>query len=1073
MNPDSETALELATIALCEQLGYTTANCRDEWEGGSSKLDRQNKTEVVLTSQLRPALQRLNPELPPEAINQAIATLTSSRRALSLASANREIYRHLKDGIKVTYNRDNRQTSETVRLIDWRNPANNRYFLASQLTIEGDIYTKRPDLLGFVNGIPLIFIELKAHTVALKEAYTKNFTDYKKTIPQLFWYNAAVILSNGSQAKIGSITAPWEKFGEWKRIDSEGETGRIDLETVIRGVCQPEKLLDLVENFTLFAEGSGGLTKIVARNHQYLGVDRAIASIENLPQNRGRLGVFWHTQGSGKSYSMQFFAQKVLRVLPGNWTFVVVCDRGDLDDQIYKNFAQTGAVTEPEASVRATSGEHLKQLLTEDHRYILTLIQKFRTAKGQTYPKLSDRNNIIVMADEAHRSQYDIYALNMRLALPNAAFIGFTGTPLMKGNDPPKSPLKRGTLTPKSALERETFSGPPLFKGGGGGIATDEITRQVFGEYVSVYNFRQSIEDGATVPLYYENRIPQLELLNEQLNDDIAGVIDSADLDEEAEDRLAREFAREYHLVTREERLEAIAADIVSHFLNRGFAGKAMVVCIDRFTAVKMYDKVRHYWQQELEKNRREAAAAEKIKYLEETDMAVVISASPNEEETFREKGLEILPHRQRFAKQKPSLDEQFKDPENPLRIVFVCAMWMTGFDVPSCSTVYLDKPMKNHALMQTIARANRVFLDKNNGLIVDYIGVFRDLQNALAIYGAASGGGVSAGDLPVQPKTELVESLREAIAQTAAFLKEKQIDLQEIENTADTFQRIEKFDDAREAILSSETSKQDYLLLSRKVAKLYKAILPDTAASEFSKKVGIVGAIAQNIRLLEPKPDISETKGEIEKILDSSVTTLEYEIPQDTAPIDLSQLDVSALEKRFKEGRQNTETERLKNAISAKLERLLKQNKSRANFYHKFQELIDKYNLASRNTEAFFAELIEFARELNREESRALAEGLDEEKLAIFDLLIRSELELTEKDKTAIKKVAEELLSELKQEKLALDWRNRQQETAAVRVIIDKVLDENLPEVYGGEIFELKCQELYEHIYENYGEVA
>jgi len=638
------------------------------------------------------------------------------------------------------------------------------------------------------------------------------------------------------------------------------------------------------------------------------------------------------------------------------------------------------------------------------------------------------------MADEANRSQYDIYAMNMRLALPNAAFIGFTGTPLMTG---------------------------------------EEATRQVFGEYVSVYNFRQSIADGATVPLYYENRIPQLELLNEQLNDDIARVIDRANLDEEAEDRLAREFSREYHLVTREERLEAIAADIVSHFLNRGFAGKAMVVCIDRFTAVKMYDKVRRYWQQELEKQKGENAAPDKIKYLEETDMAVVMSASPNEEQIFREKGLEILPHRQRLAKEKPSLDEQFKDPESPLRIVFVCAMWMTGFDVPSCSTVYLDKPMKNHALMQTIARANRVFKDKNNGLIVDYIGVFRNLQNALAIYGAASGGGVSAGDLPVQPKTELVEGLREAIAQTTDFLKDKQIDLEEIENTAAAYQRIEKFNDAVEAILSSETSKKDYLLLSRKVAKLYKAILPDTAAGEFSRKVGIIGAIAKHIRQLEPKPDISETKGKIEEILDLSVDTLEYEIPEDTAPIDLSQLDVSALEKRFKQGRQNTETERLKNAISAQLERLLKQNKNRVNFYHKFQELIDKYNVASRNTEAFFAELIEFARELNREESRALAEGLDEEKLAIFDLLLQPGLELTEKDKTAIKKVAEELLWELKQEKLALDWRNRQQERAAVQVIIERVLDENLPAVYGGEIFKLKCKELYQHIYENYGEVA
>ncbi|HAG80096.1 MAG TPA: DEAD/DEAH box helicase, partial [Cyanobacteria bacterium UBA12227] len=641
------------------------------------------------------------------------------------------------------------------------------------------MYTRRTDLIGFVNGIPLLFIELKASNQRVEFAYQNNFTDYKQTIPQLFWYNGIVILSNGSISKIGSLTATWEYFSDWKKINDKGETGIISLETIIRGTCDKTKLLDILENFTLFSEEQGGLIKLVAKNHQYLGVNCAIEAVQTIRENQGKLGVFWHTQGSGKSFSMQFFSQKVHRTVEGNWTFVIITDRDDLDDQIYKNFAKTGAVTEPENKVRANSGEHLKQLLTEDHRYIFTLIQKFRTKKGEKYPKLSDRNDIIVIADEAHRSQYDTYAANMRTALPNAGFIGFTGTPLLVG---------------------------------------EEATRREFGDYISIYNFRQSVEDGATVPLFYENRIPQLELTNSELNEEIANAIESADLDETQENKLEREFAREYHLITGEERLDEIAKDIVTHFLGRGYQGKAMVVSIDRFTAVKMYDKVQHYWQQQLTQLQNQLTTASereqltaRIQYLEETNMAVIISSSQNEEEAFNKKGLTIKPHRHRLTKEKPGLDEKFKDSNNPLRIVFVCAMWMTGFDAPSCSTIYLDKPMRNHTLMQTIARANRVFGEKVNGLIVDYIGVFRDLQKALAIYGSASGGGVEEGDTPVQSKTKLVEELRNAIAQTLQFCTERGINFDQIQTTTQAFQRTQLWNDAVEAILVNDDSKQRY----------------------------------------------------------------------------------------------------------------------------------------------------------------------------------------------------------------------------------------------------------------------
>jgi len=470
-HPDSEEALENATIELFSQLHWETANCYHENFGTNSTLGRETKGEVVLIPKLRTALHKLNPDIPTEAIQLAIEELTRDRSTLSLANANSQIYQLLKDGAKVTFkNDDGEDQTETVKVIDWNKPENNNFFLASQFWVTGEIYTRRADLVGFVNGLPLVFIELKAHHKRLELAYKNNLTDYKQTIPQLFWYNAFIILSNGTKSRIGSLTAKWDHFCEWKKINSEGEEGIVSLDTIIRSTCEKTKLLDIVENFIFFYLAKGTLVKIIAKNHQYLGVNQAVTAVQQIKSNQGKLGVFWHTQGSGKSYSMVFFSQKVLRKLYGNWTFVIITDREDLDEQIYKNFAYAGAVTEIEKNVRASNGEHLKKLLNEDHRYIFTMIQKFRIEKGGTYPLISPRSDIIVIADEAHRSQYDTFALNMRNALPNAAFIGFTGTPLMIG---------------------------------------EQETKKTFGDYISIYNFKQSIEDGATVPLYYENRIPE------------------------------------------------------------------------------------------------------------------------------------------------------------------------------------------------------------------------------------------------------------------------------------------------------------------------------------------------------------------------------------------------------------------------------------------------------------------------------------------------------------------------------------------------------------------------------------
>ena len=1042
--------IEQPAIVLFEELGYTHLNCFNEWSKGPSTLGRETASDVILVPRLREALRKLNPDVSNDAIQVAIDELAKDRSAMSLVQANREIYKLLKEGVEATVqNDDGEEVVEDVDIIDWNNPKNNDLFLASQFWVTGNIYKRRADLIGFVNGLPLLFVELKKSHGKLEHAYKHNLRDYKNTIPQLFWFNGLIVLSNGSQAKVGSVTAGWEHFSDWKRINSEGEQGIISLETVIRGTCEPSRFLDLVENFTVFDDGKGGLVKITAKNHQYLGVNNAIAALHQIKSNQGRLGVFWHTQGSGKSFSMVFFAQKVLRTIPGNWTFVVITDRDELDGQIYRNFRNTGAVTE---ECQAESGEHLKQLLSEDHRYIFTLIQKFGTKQGAKYPKISDRSDIIVMTDEAHRSQYDTLALNMRTALPKAAFIGFTGTPLMAG---------------------------------------EERTKEVFGDYVSIYNFRQSIEDGATVPLYYENRIPELQLANEHFKEDLDALIEAAELDEEQQKKLEREFAREYHLITRDDRLEKVAEDLVAHFMGREAGGKGMVICIDKLTAVRMYEKVRKHWAAYLADLKAELSVADdlkrpelekRIQFMESTDMAVVVSQQQNEVEYFKEKGFDIAPHRQRMVKE--DLEKKFKDADDPFRLVFVCAMWLTGFDAPCVSTIYLDKPMRNHTLMQTIARANRVFGEKNNGLIVDYVGVFRDLQRALSIYGSSSGGGVEPGETPIQQKQELVAALRTAVAEAVAFCTERGVSLDPILK-ASGFQRVAFLDDAAanlvdktvqaavddsvEKIILNEDLKKRYLSLAGQVHRLYKAILPDLRANEFAPVKTCLTVLAEKIRTFTEEADIEDLMDQVEQLLDESISTKGYVIhaTEESPLIDLSQIDFEALKEHFSKGRKRTEAERLKGAVSKKLKRMVQLNKTRADLLEKFKKLIEEYN-RGLDIDSFFAKLVAFAKELNEEDKRGVAEQLSDEELAIFDILTKPEIEMTAADKKAVKSVARHLLQTLKQAKLVLDWRKKLRARADVYSTVKTTLDE-LPRVFTPELYQQKCDLVYQHVYDSY----
>ncbi|WP_338797537.1 type I restriction endonuclease subunit R [Pseudomonas monteilii] len=1035
-----DTLVEQPAIALFESLGWETGNLYAEWTGSSSSEGRQTQQDVVLEGRLRAALCKLNPDLPRDAIDLVVEELVRDRSKLLPVNANQEVYRRLKDGVPVPVTDEHgHNTLKVAKVIDWGKVEENDFFLASQFWVKGDYHTRRTDLLGFVNGIPLLFVELKATHKTLKAAYDDNLTDYRTVIPQLFTYNGALMLSNGSQTVVGSTFSPWEHLFEWKRINDEGEKGVVSLETAIRGIGEPSRLLDIVENFTVFEDVAGGVIKKIAKNHQYLGVNKAIAEVwrtKDRPKDQaGRLGVFWHTQGSGKSLSMVFFAQKILRKIPGNWTFVIVTDRNELDEQIYKTFAATGAVGEVEA--HATSGAHLKQLLSEDHRYVFTLIQKFGTKKGEVYPQLSDRQDIIVITDEAHRSQYDTLAMNMRTALPNAAFLGFTGTPLMAG---------------------------------------EEKTKEVFGDYISVYDFGQSIADGATVPLYYENRIPEMQLINDNLNEDMAALLEEAELDEEQERKVEQVFAREYHLITREDRLEAIAKDLVNHFVGRGYQGKAMLVCIDKATAVRMYNKVQDHWKTYLAELKAQLAKApkeqqeelqHKIQVMTSTDMAVVVSQGQNEVKELADKGLDIIPHRKRMNEE--NLGEKFKDSKDPLRLVFVCAMWITGFDVPSCSTIYLDKPMKNHTLMQTIARANRKYPGKEAGLIVDYVGVFRKLQEALAIYGGASSGEGGEGE-PIKNKAELVEYLKHLLARGISFLSEHGVNAQAIKD-AQGFEKVAKLDDAVEQLIANEETKNSFMSQARIVSRVYRAILPDPDANELAPDAVLISVIAQKIKALAPPVDISEVMQQVEELLDRSIAPVPYIIKEDDdQPLhDLSQIDFEKLKEKFNQGRKRTEAEKLRALLSMKLETMLTENPTRKDFMEKFQKLIDAYNSGSLNIEVFFKELVDLTADLQVEDQRAIRENLSEEELALFDILTRPVPELAEKEKAQVKKVCKELLETLKAEKLVLDWRKKDRARSDVRRTLEIVFDRGLPESYDEGIYNEKCELAFHHIFTSY----
>lgn len=1065
----SEDDIEQALIQRLQHLcGFDALNCLtaqpDDLNDGSGRGD---KREVILTDRLRAAIERLNPQAPAQAVDQAMGQLLMSRAAMSLVAANREMDGLIRDGVPVTYKPESgpqagQTVTERLKVIDFDQPdpkaGRNAYLVVSQLWVRGEFGYRRPDVLLYVNGLPLVFIELKNSNVKLRAAFDDNLTNYKAEIPQLLVANAFCVFSNGIETKVGSVTADWEHFFAWLRVDDEKEAldrkaiadQGLSVERAVLGLLTPARLLDYVENFCVFYRET---QKIIAQNHQFIGVNNAFAQFVRRHEVRGKLGVFWHTQGSGKSFSMVFYTRKIFRKLAGNFSFLVVTDRDDLDGQIYRNFLHTGVIG-PKDDVRPRDSAQLREMLGKNKRVVFTLIQKFRYTKGKDYPLLSDRNDIVVIVDEAHRTQYAGLAENMRAGLPNAAYLAFTGTPL---------------------------------------LGKERKTNAWFGDYVSEYNFQQSVEDGATVPLFYEKRVPEVLIQNDDLSQEFADIIEDENLDDAAQQALEKRFAQEMAVIKVDDRLETIARDIVYHFPRRGYLGKGIVISVDKFTAVTMYDKVQALWKTEIKqltgiiKNTPNDIERERLKrirdWMRSVEMAVVVSEEAGEEDKFAKLGLNIKPHRERMNrldKHGHDIEYNFKDPDDPLQLVFVCAMWLTGFDAPTVSTLYLDKPMQGHTLMQTIARANRVSsheingVAKLNGEIVDYYNVFRRMKRALKDYAAGQG---DDEEMPVRDKQALVDLLDVAIAEGLAFCNARDVSLSAALDRGDVFEKLGQFNAFADALLATDESRKTFNVYQNTISALYEACKPEILGQGKGRMVSAFEYLRGIMDSIVGQADVDEAALRLAALLDESVVVdnaeafkakefqAEYQIVQRGKSWDLSKVDVDKLREEFKQTQfKHIAIADLRAFLEKKLADMLAQNATRVDFVQRLQRVIDAYNSGATATENYYDELTAFAEELKDEAERHVREGLTEDELELFDLLKKDAM--TQDETQRVKLSAKRLLQRLVEEHpklLVQDWFKDRQSMQQVRSEIERVLDEALPESYDRATFKQKCDNVFD----------
>jgi len=1010
-----ESEVEEAALNLLFELGWSRAQGADISFGGLF-AERQDYRQVVLERRLREALERLNPDLPPEAIQDAFRKLMQPGGA-TLEHRNRSFHRMLVDGVTVEYRRDDGSIAGAqARVIDFDGPQNNDWLAVNQLTVVENRNSRRPDIVLYVNGLPLAIIELKNPSdeqATLRSAFQQLQT-YKDEIPSLFTYNEALVIADGPDARIGTLTSDWDRFMVWRTISG----GTISppqisqLEVLLKGVFFPARFLQLIRDFILFEdEGGGKLSKKMAAYHQFHAVNEAVRQTlraaalqargqeqedEGLTSPTGetrktgdrRVGVVWHTQGSGKSLTMVFYAGRIIRhPHMENPTIIVLTDRNDLDGQLYGVFSRCREHLGQDP-IQAESRAHLQELLQkqESGGIIFTTIQKFfPETKGNQYPVLSTRRNILVIADEAHRSQYDFidgFARHMRDALPNASFIAFTGTPIE---------------------------------------LVDRNTRAVFGDYIDIYDIQQAVDDGATVPIYYESRLAKLNLPEEmkpKIDEEFEEVTEGEEV--ERKERLKSKWARLEALVGSEARLRLIAKDIVEHFEKRleAIDGKAMIVCMSRRICVELYNeiiKLRPDWHSDDD---------------DKGVIKVVMTGSASDPSEWQ-------PHI-RNKERREFLRKRFRDPNDPFKIAIVRDMWLTGFDCPSLHTMYLDKPMSGHGLMQAIARVNRVFRDKPGGLVVDYLGLANELKSALATYTRSGGRGQAA------------ISQEEAVA----IMKEKYEICCDLFSgfdwsawkTGDPAQRLALLPAAQEHILAQPNGKERLFDAVTQLSRAFALAVPHDEALAIRDDVAFFQAVRASLAkraAAEERPE-EDLDHAIRQIISEAV------VPEGVVDIfaaaGLKKPDISVLSDEFLEEvrqmpQKNLAVEVLRRLLEGEIKSRRRKNVVRArSFAQLLEEAIRRYQNRMVEVSQIIEELIALAHEMREADRRGEDLGLSEEELAFYDALETNDSAVKVLGEPTLASIAREL-TETVRHNVTIDWTERESVRAHLRVMVKRVL--------------------------------
>jgi len=989
----TESVIEQATLAWLESIEYPVVFGLDIAPDGAFS-ERENYEQVALINRLQQSLITLNPKVPTDAIEEALRKLTKLDSP-SLITNNHTFHKYLIEGVPVEYPReDGSIAGDYLQVIDFDNPNNNDFLAVNQFTVMENKHERRPDIVIFVNGLPLAVIELKNAGDAKATIWTayNQLQTYKKQIPSLFSYNAVLMVSDGLYARVGTLTASKEWFMPWRTIDGEGldDNHHTQLQVVLEGVFNKQRFLDLIRYYIVFEDvGAGNLVKKMAGYHQFHAVRQAIRSTVRAAGIRGdkRIGVVWHTQGSGKSLTMAFFTGRVvLHKDLQNPTIVVLTDRNDLDDQLFGTFSRCHELLRQQP-VQAQSRDHLRELLTTaSGGVIFTTVQKFfPTDTERAHPLLTDRRNVILIADEAHRSQYDFidgFARHMRDALPNASFIGFTGTPIE---------------------------------------LTDANTRAVFGDYISIYDIEQAVQDGSTVPIYYESRLAMLELdemHKPMIDDEFEEVTESEEFD--SKEKLKTKWATLESLVGSEHRLQIIAEDLVKHFENRQdvLAGKAMIVCMSRRICVELYKAIidlRPSWHDDEDCKGR---------------MKIVMTGSASDP-------LEWQQHI-RSKTRREELGKRFKDPGDPFQIAIVRDMWLTGFDVPCLHSMYIDKPMRGHGLMQAIARVNRVYKDKPGGLIVDYIGLAEQLKQALSNYTESGGKGQTAID-----QNEAVALMMAKYEVCCDMFHGFNRDVWIIGNAQD---RLSLLPRAQENILSLEDGKNRFVRAVVELTKAYALSVPHEKALEISDDVAFFQAV--KAALVKSQPDKQRSQDEIEHVIRQIISkaVVTEEVIDIFSAAGIKKPDISILSDEFLADirgmeHKNLAVELLKKLLDGEIKIRARKNVVMArSFTELLENAIAKYHNRAIETIQVIDELIKIAKEMREESTKGDKLGLSDDEVAFYDALGVNDSAVAVLGDDQLRKIAQEIAKSVRNN-VKIDWAIRENVRAEMRVIVKRIL--------------------------------